>query len=165
MRGFVGLCSYFRKFIENFSILAKPLYDLLRKNAAFNFETRELEAFEALKEKLVEAPILSIYDPRDETELHTDASTLGFGAILMQKKADMKMYPIFYFSKRTSETESRYHSFELETLAIVYALRRFRVYLHGIKFKIVGLQFPNFDNKQKGDKPADCKVGFRTAKF
>ena len=107
VRGFVGLCSYFRKFIENFSILAKPLYDLLRKNAAFNFETRELEAFEALKAKLVEAPILSIYDPRDETELHTDASTLGFGAILMQKKADMKMHPIFYFSKRTSETESR----------------------------------------------------------
>ena len=83
VRGFVDLCSYFRKFIENFSILAKLLYDLLQKNAVFKFEVRELEAFEVLKAKLIEAPILSIYDPRDETELHTDASALGFGAILM----------------------------------------------------------------------------------
>lgn len=55
----------------------------------------------------------------------------------MQRKADMKFHPIFYFSKRTSNTESRYHSFELETLAIIYALRRFRIYLYGIRFKIV----------------------------
>jgi len=72
-----------------------------------------------------------------ETELHTDASALGFGAVLLQRKSDKKLHPIFYFSKRTTETESKLHSFELETLAIIYALKRFRIYLCGIKFKII----------------------------
>jgi len=55
----------------------------------------------------------------------------------MQKKRDSKFHPVSYFSKRTTDTESRYHSFELETLAVIYALRRFRIYLYGIRFKIV----------------------------
>lgn len=80
---------------------------------------------------------MAIYSSKDETELHCDASSLGFGAIVMQRKADAIFHPIFYFSKRTTETESKYHSFELETLAVIYALRRFRIYLEGIKFKIV----------------------------
>lgn len=137
VRGFVGLCSYFRKFIEKFAVMAKPLYDLLRKDVTFEFEAKALKAFEELKAKLISAPILSIYNPRDKTELHCDASSYGFGAILFQRKQDLKLHPIFYYSKRTTETESRYHSFELETLAIIYALRRFRVYLHGIKFTIL----------------------------
>lgn len=90
-----------------------------------------------LKNRLIDAPILSLYSPRDETELHCDASSAGFGAILLQKKADRKLHPVFYFSKRTTKTESKYHSFELETLAIIYALRRFRTYLLGLKFKII----------------------------
>lgn len=77
------------------------------------------------------------YNPNDETELHCDASSSGFGAILFQRKKDLLFHPVFYFSKRTTDVESRYHSFELETLAIIYALRRFRVYLHGINFKIL----------------------------
>lgn len=134
---FLGMASYFRKFIEGFSLIAKPLHELLRKNVEFKFGEEELKAFVDLKKKLQEAPVLSIYSPHDETELHTDASAHGFGATFMQKKKDLKFHPIFYFSKRTTDTESRYHSFELEMLAVIYALRRFRIYLHGIKFKIV----------------------------
>lgn len=63
--------------------------------------------------------------------LHCDASAHGFGAILMLKQNN-KMHPVFYFSQRTTEVEAKYHSFELETLAIVYALRRFRIYLQGV---------------------------------
>ena len=134
---FLGLCSYFRKFIEGFSNIAKPLYDLLRKNATFKFSELELQSFETLKEKLISAPVLSIYNLNDETELHCDARKVGLGAVLLQRKADKQLHPIFYFSKRTSDYETRYRSFELETLAIVYALRRFKVYLQGIKFKIL----------------------------
>lgn len=137
IRVFIGLYAYFRKFIEKFSVIAKPLYDLLKKDVKFKFGERELQALNVLKEALTRAPILVLYNPYDETELHCDASTIGFSAILMQRKKDEKMHPIFYYSKRTIETESRYTSFELETLAIIYALRRFRVYLHGIKFKII----------------------------
>lgn len=137
IRSFIGLCSFFRRFIENFAIIAKPLYDLLRKDAKFRFGEKELEAFETLRIKLTEAPILSLYNHKHETELHCDASSIGFGAVLMQRKSDSRFHPVFYFSKRTTEVESKYHSFELETLAIVYALRRFRIYLYGIEFKIV----------------------------
>lgn len=137
VHSFLGLCSYFRKFIKNFAIIAKPLYDLLRKNAVFVFNESEIEVFEFLKKCLVSSPVLAIYSPLDETELHCDASAIGFGAILMQRKSDNKFHPIFYYSKRTTDAESRYHSFELETLAIVNALKRFRVYLEGIPFKVI----------------------------
>lgn len=137
VQSFLGLCSYFRRFIKDFSTIAKPLYDLLRKDKKFQFEEKELNCFLCLKEKLLEAPVLSLYNHKDDVELHCDASALGFGAVLLQKKEDGKLHPIFYFSKRTTETEAKYHSFELETLAIIYALRRFRIYLQGRKFKIV----------------------------
>ena len=137
VQSFIGLCSYFRKFIEQFSIIAKPLYDILKKNIHFKFGETELKAFELLKSKLVSAPILAINNPKYETELHCDASSLGFGSVLMQRQPDHKFHPVFYFSKRTTTTESKYHSYELEKLAIVYALRRFRIYLQGITFKII----------------------------
>lgn len=137
IHSFLGLASYFRKFIKDFSIIAKPLYDKLKKDALFHFGKEEINAFEMLKSKLLSAPILAIYNPHSETELHCDASSTGFGAILLQRQNDNRLHPIFYFSKRTSDIESRYHSFELETLSIIYALRRFRIYLLGIKFKII----------------------------
>lgn len=122
VQSFLGLCSYFRKFVENFAIIAKPLYDLIRKNVEFKFGSEELKSFEVLKGKLIDSPILSVYSLSDETELHCDASKNGFGAILLQKKKDERFHPIFYFSKRTSDAESKYHSYELETLAVIYAL-------------------------------------------
>lgn len=137
VQSFLGLSSYFRKFIEKFAQIAKPLYDLIKSNTTFRFDSKELESFEAIKCKLTSVPLLAIYSPKDPTELHCDASSLGYGAILMQRKIDLQFHPIFYFSKRTSDRECRYHSFELETLAIIYALRRFRIYLHGINFKII----------------------------
>lgn len=137
IQSFLGLCSYFRRFIKDFSILAKPLYDLTRKDKSFSFGKLELETFELLKGKILDSPVLALYDPSAETELHCDASALGFGAILMQKQKDKKWHPVFYFSKRTTDAESKFHSYELETLAIVYALRRFRAYLYGKTFKII----------------------------
>lgn len=87
------------------------------------FEKAHRQAFETLKNRLMSAPILSIYNPRNETELHCDANAIGFGATLLQRKLDRKLHPIFYFSKRTTDVESKYHNYELETLAIIYALR------------------------------------------
>lgn len=84
-----------------------------------------------------EQPVLAIYDPRAIAELHCDASSNGYGAILLQKQKDDKFHPIFYHSHRTTETESRYHSYELEMLSIINAIKRFHVYLLGIHFKIV----------------------------
>lgn len=136
VHSFVGLVSYFRRFIENFSILAAPLYALLKKGAQFKFGEKESQAFEILKSKLVQMPILALYSPTAETEVHCDASALGYGVILLQKQKDNLMHPVFYYSKRTTETEAKYHSYELECLALVYAVKRFHVYLNGIRFKV-----------------------------
>lgn len=78
---------------------------------------------------------MTIFDPK-QIELHTDASAEGYGAILMQKIL-CKLHVIEYYSRRTSSAESRYHSYELETLAVVNAVKHFRHYLHGRKFTVV----------------------------
>lgn len=137
VHSFLGLASYFRKFIRNFATIAKPLYDLIRKDAVFQWGPTELTIFNQLKKILLSQPVLAIYSPTDPTELHCDASSLGYGAILMQRKSDKQWHPVFFFSKRTTDAESRFHSFELETLAIINALKRFRIYLEGIQFTIV----------------------------
>lgn len=134
---FVGLASYFRRFISRFSMITKPLYDLLKKNTIFKFGAEEINAFDVLKSYLSNKPILSIYSPVAITELHCDANANGFGAILLQKQKDGQFKPISYFSHRTSAVEAKYHSFELECLAVIYAIKRFHVYLVSIKFKIV----------------------------
>lgn len=134
---FIGLASYFRKFVPKFSIVAKPLYDLLKKGVNFKFEAEENNAFDALKVCLANQPILAIYCPKAATELHCDASSSGFGAILLQRQGNAQYKPVLYFSHRTSPVESKYHSFELECLAAIYAIKRFHAYLSGIRFKIV----------------------------
>lgn len=99
---FIGFASYFRRFIPNFSVIAKPLYALVKKNAQFQFSFSEEQAFNDLKSKLASCPLLAIYSPELETELHCDASSLGYGAILMQKQSTGKFQPVSYFSKRTT---------------------------------------------------------------
>ncbi|XP_076232912.1 uncharacterized protein LOC143178263 [Calliopsis andreniformis] len=134
---FVALASYFRRFIPQFSMIGKTLYDLIKKEVKFKFREEESKAFETLKKQLSTKPILTIYSPKAETELHCDASVSGFSAILLQKQSDGNFRPISYFSQRTTPAESKYHSFELECLAVVYAVKRFHVYLGGIFLKIM----------------------------
>lgn len=98
----------------------------------------EKEAFELLKKHLNHQSALSLYRIGAETELHTDASKFGYGVILFQRDAgDGLLHPIYFTSGKTTQAEEKYSSYELEVLAIVRALRRFRVYLLGIHFKIV----------------------------
>ncbi|GJQ73840.1 hypothetical protein Trydic_g18777 [Trypoxylus dichotomus] len=87
---------------------------------------------------LTSNPVLSVYSPSADTELYCDASSAGFGAILMHRQdEDKKFDPVMFFSKRMTEAESKYHSYELECLAVVYAMKRFHIYLHQRKFKII----------------------------
>lgn len=72
VHSFLGLASYFRGFVPNFSVKAKPLYELIKKNAAFQFREKELRVMEYLKEQLINSPVLAIYSPSADTELHCD---------------------------------------------------------------------------------------------
>lgn len=138
VRQFLGLVSYFRKFIKNFSHFAFPLSKLLKKNATWEWTDSQTEAFEALKTCLIQRPVLAIYDQAAETELHTDASKIGISGILLQKNPQSSLlHPVAYYSRQTSPEEKNFHSYELETLAVICSLKKFRVYLLGIDFKIV----------------------------
>ena len=136
VRSFVGTATFCRRFIKNFSLIAKPLTDLTAKNAKFLWGPDQQRAFDILKQRLIEKPVLAIYRPGVETEVHTDASQIGLGAVLLQRQDDGKLHPVCYYSRKTSKDEAKYHSYELEALAIVCALERFRVYLIGIVFVI-----------------------------
>jgi transposase InsO family protein len=136
VRQFLGLTSFFRKYIPNFAQLAKPLTMLTCKGADFVWESRQDRAFQELKARLTERPLLAIYSVDAETEVHTDASKTGLGGILFQKQ-EGNWKPIAYFSRQTTKEEQRYHSYELETLAVVQTLKKFRTYLIGIKFRVV----------------------------
>ncbi|GFS81505.1 retrovirus-related Pol polyprotein from transposon 297 [Trichonephila clavipes] len=93
VQSFRGLSGYFRKFIQNYSIIAKPLSDLLRDNAVFHFGPEQQLAFQTLRQKLSENSVLHIFKQGAKLELHTDASKFGYGAILLQQSDDNKHFP------------------------------------------------------------------------
>lgn len=136
LRMFLGLTSYFRKFVKGYASIAHDLYKLLKKDEPWIWSPKQQEAFDSLKTILTTRPVLAIYNPKAETEVHTDASSKGIAGILIQRQDD-KMRPVAYFSRKTTREESVYHSYELETLAVVESLKRFRIYLAGIEFKVV----------------------------
>jgi hypothetical protein len=137
VRQFCGLASFFRRFIENHAALAKPLTRLLRKDEEFKWSQEQEEAFGEIKRKLSTRPILVLYDPTARHRLHTDASKSGIAGILFQEEEGEVWKTVAYYSRQTSETESKYHSYELETLAVVESVERFRIYLLGKKFEIL----------------------------
>lgn len=136
IRQFMGLAGYFRKYIPEFAIRTAPITKLTRANEPFVWTDEQEASRKYVIDHLTSKPLLSIFDPSLPTELHTDASSLGYGAILMQKKNGLPQI-VGYFSKRTSKYEEKYHSYELETLAVVNALKHFRVYLLGVHFTLI----------------------------
>ncbi|GFY44031.1 retrovirus-related Pol polyprotein from transposon 297 [Trichonephila inaurata madagascariensis] len=136
VQSFLGLTGYFRKYIKDYSTIAKPLSDLTRKENPFVFGTLQKAAFEKLKNIMSEGPLVHIYK-YGRTELHTDACKQGYGAILLQEAEDGKLHPVYYMSKKTNTAEEKCDSYELEVLAIINTLKKFRVYLLGQHFKIV----------------------------
>ncbi|CAK1597720.1 unnamed protein product [Parnassius mnemosyne] len=137
VRQFMGLCSYFRKFIHNFAIIARPLTELTKKNVSWNWGDEKNCAFSKLKLLLSNKPVLALHNRNYDTEIHTDACKLGIAGILLQKQPSGELKPVLYFSRVTTKEEMIYHSYELETLAVVESLKRFRIYITGIRFKVV----------------------------
>ena len=132
IRQFLGLASYYRRFIPAFARIAHPLHRLTKKDVPFHWNSDCETAFERLKECLMTAPILSYPQcgPDKRFILETDASGLGLGAILSQEQ-EGQVHPIAYASRTLDPHECNYGISELETLALVWAVRHFRPYILG----------------------------------
>ena len=135
VRSFVGLCAYYRRFIRNFSQVAKPLHRLTEKNVKFSWSDNCQSAFEELKVRLTSAPILTYPNERDEFTLDTDASDKAMGAVLSQVQ-DGAEKVIAYGSKTFSRSERNYCVTRKELLAVVYFTKYFKQYLLGKHFII-----------------------------
>uniref|UniRef100_A0A158P4Y1 RNA-directed DNA polymerase n=1 Tax=Tetranychus urticae TaxID=32264 RepID=A0A158P4Y1_TETUR len=136
IKSFVALCSYYRRFIKDFALIARPLTNLTRKDLPFEWGPAQENAFNELKTKLTTPPVLAHYDPNKQTQLRVDASGYGLGAILLQK-SDNGWHPIAFASRILRGAELNYPISDKECLAIVWAVQKFRVYLEGIKFEVV----------------------------
>ncbi|GJY45746.1 reverse transcriptase domain-containing protein [Tanacetum coccineum] len=128
VRSFLGHANFYRRFIKDFSKISQPMTHLLEKNTPFIFSDECIQAFETLKKKLTEAPILIAPDWDLPFELMCDASDFAIGAVLGQRH-EKHFRPIHYASKTMNEAESHYTTTEKEMLAVVYAFEKFRSYL------------------------------------
>ncbi|CAN6459158.1 unnamed protein product [Victoria cruziana] len=130
VRSFLGLSGFYRRFIQDFSKISKPLCELLAKNVTFVFSEECRRSFEKLKEALVSAPILRAPDWNLQFEIMCDASDYAIGAILVQR-VEKKPVVIYYASKSLVDAQLNYTTTEKELLAVVFALKKFRSYVLG----------------------------------
>nr|GEU98014.1 reverse transcriptase domain-containing protein [Tanacetum cinerariifolium] len=128
IRSFLGHVGFYRRFIKDFSKIARSMTRLLEKNTPFFFSKECVEAFQTLKRKLTEASILIAPDWDLPFELMCDASDFAIGAVPGQRQ-EKHFRPIHYASKTMTEAESNYTTTEKEMLAVVYAFEKFRSYL------------------------------------
>ena len=128
IRSFLGLAGYYRRFISNFSKIAVPLTALTHKGKSFDWGPKQEEAFQTLKRRLCEAPILTLPDGNDDFVVYCDASNQGLGCVLMQRGK-----VIAYASRQLKIHEKNYTTHDLELGAVVFALKIWRHYLYGTK--------------------------------
>nr|GEY72250.1 reverse transcriptase domain-containing protein [Tanacetum cinerariifolium] len=128
VRSFLGHAGFYRRFIRDFSKIARLITHLLEKETPFVFSKECMDAFNTLKKKLTEAPILVVPDWNLPFELMCDASDYAIGAVLGQRKSK-HFQPIHYESKTMTEAQIHYTTTEKEMLAVVYAFEKFRPYL------------------------------------
>ncbi|KAD3641269.1 hypothetical protein E3N88_30493 [Mikania micrantha] len=131
IRSFLGLAGYYRRFIQDFAKIASPLTKLTRKNTKFVWGEDQDRAFNELKKKLTQAPVLTLPDGPNDFVVYSDASYLGLGCVLMQRGN-----VIAYASRQLKTHEINYPIHDLELAAFVFALKIWRHYLYGVKCKI-----------------------------
>jgi hypothetical protein len=131
VRGFLGFGNFYRRFIWHFSEVAKPLNDLLKKDKKFEWTDDCQKAFEELKRRFTEEPVLIMPDQTRPFQIETDASKYATGAVLTQLDPNGDRHPVSFISKTFSPTERNYEIYDRELLAIIRALDEWRHYIQG----------------------------------
>lgn len=136
IRRIIGLASWYRRFVPNFSTLIAPLSALTRKNVKFHWDEKCEAAFRSIKEHLIQAPVLSCPDFDKPFTLQCDASDFGLGAVLTQMHGDAE-HVICYLSRSLTKNERKYSTTEKECLAVLFAIEKLRCYIEGTKFTVI----------------------------
>lgn len=134
---FLGICGYYRRFIKDYAEMTVPLTNLLQGGVKFECQQEQQVAFDKLKEALVSYPILKMPDFDKPFLIYTDASGYALGAVLAQKNPDGGESSVAYVSRTLKGAELNYGITEKECLAVVWAIKQFRVYVHGNKFTVI----------------------------
>ena len=135
LKSFLGMITYYSKFLPNLASRVAPLYKLLEKNVQWKWTSLQNKAFTEAKESLTSASVLAHYNPQKELVLECDASPLGLGAVLSHPE-ETGLRPIAYASRTLSSAERNYSQLEREGLAIVWAVKKFHQFLYGRSFVI-----------------------------
>ena len=133
LRRFLGMASYYRRFVRGFAEAAAPLTALLKKGTGWRWGRAEQDAFRLLLGRLADAPVLAHLDESGGVTLHTDASLAGLGAVLSQGGGPETERVVCFASRTLTDAESRWAPNDLECLAVVWAVGKLRVYLYGRK--------------------------------
>ena len=137
LKSYLGLISYYGKFIPNLSTMMAPLYKLLRKSVPWKWGALEQKAFADSKAELASSSVLAHFDPSLDLTLACDASSYGVGAVLAHRLPDGSERPIAFASRTLAEAEKKYSQIEKEGLACVFGVKRFHYYLFGRPFSLV----------------------------
>ena len=130
---FLGLTNYYRWFVKDFAIIAKPLHETTRKGKKWKWGEKQQRAFEELKRRFMTEPVLVIPDLDKEMRVEADASDFATGGVLSMKCEDEKWRPVAYISKSLNEAERNYEIHDKEMLAIIRCLEAWRHFLEGAK--------------------------------
>ena len=130
---FLGLASYYRRFVKDFAKIARLLYEMTRKENKWSWRKRQQKAFEELKKRFITEPVLVIPDLDKEMRVEADASDFVIEGVLSMKCKDEKWRPVAYISKLLNEAERNYEIHDKEMLAIIQCLEVWRYFLEGAK--------------------------------
>lgn len=135
VQSFLGFGNFYRKFIKDFSAIARPLYDLTKKGNQWEWTTECEESFQTLKRAFVTAPVLIMPDKEKPFRVETDASGFATGGVLSQQDENGDWHPCMFISQTMTEAERNYDIYDKELLGIIRALEEWRHYLEGAKFE------------------------------
>ncbi|KAF8760023.1 hypothetical protein RHS01_01856 [Rhizoctonia solani] len=131
VQSFLGFANFLCRFVANFSHMARPLHNLVKKDTPWRWDTKEQEAFQGLKDAITNAPVLCHANPTKPYFLETDASGAALGSILSQQQEDGRLHPLGFLSESFKGAKQNYDTHDKELLAIIRSFEYWRIFLEG----------------------------------